>query len=494
MKRHRSILLAAAVLLLCALPPVGADAIRGILEQVSLDNMVDDVAYLSGETSNITTRWSTTAGCTAAQNYIKARFESYGLETRLQDWGTYNGSPCADNVIATLPGTTHPETVVVICGHYDSYSNYYWLRAPGADDNASAIGVVLEAARIMSRYKFEYTVEFIAFSGEEMWMYGSYFYVQDARAHNKDIRACFNYDMLMYEAGPGDDLDIDSHVATGSDALAQTVVDVAAEYVPSLPVGINYGGASDHLAFTDYGYKAIGVVENTAQEIWGGSNPHYHTTHDILANMNMQFYEKCAKVGIASAAVWASPIAGEQAAPEGFVNPGWNWISIPEEPYEPDAGRIFGEPNVTNRLYRWNPVDKNIELCPDDFTKMEVGRGYLLFSLIDQSPAYSALPGELGDFEIPLTNMGWTWIGQPHPWVTTVDELAIRDEATSVVRTAMEDYFAPDPWMNWNILYWDSMQDTYGLVGFNGVDDYALRPWMGYRVWTHRDGLTLLVP
>ena len=494
MKRYRGMLPAAVALLLLALVPVSADTTRGIIEQISLDNLTDHIAYLSGETSAIRTRFCATSGSVEAQNYIKAQFESYGLETRLQDWGTWNGYPCSDNVIATLPGVTHPETVVVLCCHYDSYSNDYWNSAPGADDNASGTAAVLEAARIMSRYKFDYTIEFIAFSGEELWMWGSYFYVRDAVAHNKDIRACFNLDMIGYQYIPGDDLDVDSNKATGSDPLAQSVVDVAAEYVPDLNVGIFYGGASDHLPFTDYGYKAVGMLENTDNEIWGGSNPNYHSTHDLIENMTFPFYFNCVKAGVGAMVVWASPISTVETAPAGFINPGWNWISIPAEPYEPKAGRIFGEANVNNKLFRWDAVNKNVELYPNDFTKMEVGRGYLLFSTTDQLPSYDARPSETGDFEIPLTNMGWTWIGQPHPWATPVDELAVRDEATGVVRTAWQDYTAPDSWVNWNIVYWDSMNDTCRLVGFDGVDDTILRPWMGYRIWTNRDGLTLLVP
>jgi hypothetical protein len=268
---------------------------------------------------------------------------------------------------------------------------------------------------------------------------------------------------------------------------------MAALYCPGLGVGINYGGASDHLPFTDYGYKAIGAIENTAQEIWGGSNPNYHTTHDILANIHLDFYYDIVKAGVAATAYWAEPVYEEYAAPAGWINPGWNWVSIPAIPYEPDAARIFGAENVTNKLFRWNPVDKNLELYPDDFHNVEVGRGYVMFSMVDQSPVYDGL-AVTGAFEIGLPNMGWTWLGHPGVGGTLLEDVLIRNDSTMQVRTALEDFAAGDSWANWNLIYWDSYTDTYGLASLLGGDDDQLHEWMGYRIWTNADDLTLIVP
>ena len=62
MRRYTCITLLICAAVVLAITPLGADPIRGIIEQLSLDNMVDNIAYLSGETSNIHTRWSPTQG------------------------------------------------------------------------------------------------------------------------------------------------------------------------------------------------------------------------------------------------------------------------------------------------------------------------------------------------------------------------------------------------------------------------------------------------
>ena len=134
------------------------------------------------------------------------------------------------NVVAVLPGTSQPEKRVIVGGHYDSLNIVMKpgagdfrssgdgatdsmdneasaiAPAPGVGDDASGTAVVMELARVMSQYKFEKTIVFVAFAGEEIGLVGSSLYADKAKAHGDKIEAVLNNDIVGYDvtgAGPG---------------------------------------------------------------------------------------------------------------------------------------------------------------------------------------------------------------------------------------------------------------------------------------------------
>jgi hypothetical protein len=180
-------------------------------------------------------------------------------------------------------------------------------------------------------------------------------------------------------------------------------------------------------------------------------------------------------------------------APAGWINPGWNWISVPLLPDDPEAGAIFGVENVRNKLYRWDPVRKTFYLYPDDFTTLELGRGYILRSDTDQMPSFTGAPAA-GTYEIGVPAAGWLLMGHPMNHATLLSLVSVRNNTLGQTRTAAEDRGAADPWVNWNWIYWDSARDTAKLLSLSGGDDDALRPWYGYLLWSNTENLTLLIP
>src|SRR4029453_7610139 len=80
------------------------------------------------------------------------------------------------NVIATLHGDTDPNRTYVVTGHYDSRCTdvmNFTSDAPGADDDASGVAVLMELARVMATRHTEATIIFAAVAGEEQNLYGS---------------------------------------------------------------------------------------------------------------------------------------------------------------------------------------------------------------------------------------------------------------------------------------------------------------------------------
>ncbi|TDO41657.1 M20/M25/M40 family metallo-hydrolase [Paractinoplanes brasiliensis] len=107
------------------------------------------------------------------------------------------------NVIATLRGSVTPDRTYVVTGHYDSRVSDVMdavKDAPGADDDASGVAVVMELARVMATRRPEATIVFAAVAGEEQGLYGSDHLAQSYRDRNTDIQAMFSNDIV----GTGD--------------------------------------------------------------------------------------------------------------------------------------------------------------------------------------------------------------------------------------------------------------------------------------------------
>lgn len=80
------------------------------------------------------------------------------------------------NVVATIRGTTDPDRIYIATGHYDSINSEVMnatLDAPGADDDASGVAVIMELARVLSRHPLDATVMLAAVQGEEQGLLGS---------------------------------------------------------------------------------------------------------------------------------------------------------------------------------------------------------------------------------------------------------------------------------------------------------------------------------
>ena len=101
------------------------------------------------------------------------------------------------NVLATKTGTKYPNRQYIICAHYDDMPS--GALAPGADDNGSGTCAVLEAARLLAPFSFDYTIIFVAFDEEEQGLIGSHAYADTAYNKGDSILGVFNYDMIAWD-------------------------------------------------------------------------------------------------------------------------------------------------------------------------------------------------------------------------------------------------------------------------------------------------------
>jgi hypothetical protein len=108
------------------------------------------------------------------------------------------------NVIATLQGTASPERFYVITGHLDSRVTDvldFTSDAPGADDDASGVAVVLELARLFATRQFAGTLVFATVAGEEQGLYGSTFMAAQMAAAGNDVQGMFSNDIVGASQG-----------------------------------------------------------------------------------------------------------------------------------------------------------------------------------------------------------------------------------------------------------------------------------------------------
>ncbi|MEH0936120.1 M20/M25/M40 family metallo-hydrolase [Micromonospora psammae] len=103
------------------------------------------------------------------------------------------------NVVATLRGDVAPNRVYVVTGHYDSRATDVLdavSDAPGADDDASGVALVMELARVLATRRSEATVVLAAVAGEEQGLYGSTYLARQLKAAGVDVQGMFSDDII----------------------------------------------------------------------------------------------------------------------------------------------------------------------------------------------------------------------------------------------------------------------------------------------------------
>jgi hypothetical protein len=211
-----------------------------------------------------------------ASQHIFNTFSRCGLNPIQEN----NASPWTKiNVVGTLQGRRN--AYVVVCGHHDAANT----SCPGADDNGSGTAAVMELARVLSHYTFDYTIKFIAFGGEEQGLKGSAQYVQQ---HASDsIRAVLNMDMIMWDGDSDCIVQLHARANNGqhySNDLADYVAALTTMYPTGVAPSIVLPGltGSDHSSFWNANRSAICIIEEYGQDF----NPYYHTANDVFGMLN----------------------------------------------------------------------------------------------------------------------------------------------------------------------------------------------------------------
>jgi hypothetical protein len=291
--------------------------VSSMISAVTQETVNSYISGLSGETpvmvegsaytiANRHTRSGTPLA--KACQYVFEQLQGAGLKASFQSW-TY-GSYANRNVVGELTGTSRPEEIVLLTAHLDDLP----LNglAPGADDNASGCAALLTAAGIMGRHRFQRTIKFVFFTGEEQGLLGSERYAGAVAGEN--IVAVLNLDMIGYDSANGPTQRL--HTRKPANPGYQGDLEIAATFQGVVnayglggslqPIITAEGeGESDHSSFWDQGFAAIMVIEDD----WDDFNPDYHSSGDKLQNLNLPYCTAQVKAAVGAAAHLAGPLA-----------------------------------------------------------------------------------------------------------------------------------------------------------------------------------------
>ena len=295
-------------------------------------------------------------GIGAARNWTAAQFDAIGRACggcvkveRIARRFTGPRAPAGvivEDVLGIQPGRD-PNRVVIVGAHIDSRVTDVMnttADAPGANDDASGVALVLEAARILSRRTFDATIVYAVFSGEEQGLWGATLLADTAKARGWQVSAMLNNDIVGNTIGQGNvresrwvrvfsegirssEDEAQQMVRRGnggeddgpSRALAKAIDGVATRGRFGLDVFLDrrpdrFGRGGDHEPFLKLGYPAVRF--SVANENWDAQHQDLRTEKgvvygDTIDRMDFPYLAKVTAINVATLA----RLAGAPAAP-----------------------------------------------------------------------------------------------------------------------------------------------------------------------------------
>jgi hypothetical protein len=320
------------------------------------------------------------------------------------------------NVIATLQGTASPQRFYVVTGHLDSRVTDvldFASDAPGADDDASGVAVVLELARIFATRQFPGTLVFATVAGEEQGLFGSSYMAQQMVKAGSDVQGMFSNDIvgasqawdgtkpdphtvrLFVEGIPtalsptSGQFSIMQAVGGENDGAARQLGRFVQEVAPRELTGMNvrliwrrdrYLRASDHVSFQGQGYPAARFTE--PRENFNHEHQNTRVVNgvqlgDLIQYVDFDYVARVARVN--GAALWAlatSPATPKNTqihatAPPGFSGTNTTTLSWNANPETDLAGyevvmRETTSPDWTDAISVGNVTAVALDISKDN--------------------------------------------------------------------------------------------------------------------------------
>jgi hypothetical protein len=398
--------------------------VEKIVNEVSAKRIQATIEQLVkfGTRHSLSDTLSETRGIGAARRWIKEEFDRCARTSNGRLFVEFQESTVAQsqrvptplevvNVVATLRPSSSGSSagrIILVSGHYDSRAGNPMdatSDAPGADDDASGVAVVLELCRVMCSYDFKATIVFAAFAAEEQGLLGATAYAEMAKQRGLGIEAVFNIDMVgSTEAGDGTQessrvrlfseafspldtgavfrqrISLGLENDGGSRALARYIKELGERYTPGFSVQLVYrldrflrGG--DHRPFHERGFRAVRfteVKENYDRQHQNVRSEQGKEYGDLPKFVN---YEYCRNVGRINAAAIATLAFGPQPPSRVEVltaqlsnDTGLRWFKNPER----DVAGYFVRYRLTSSAVWENAIFTadttiTIKLSKDDY-------------------------------------------------------------------------------------------------------------------------------
>lgn len=177
----------------------GTATATALAQCVDAEAIADDVGFIADIRTPGNPHWL------AVQELCFDRLTMLGYDVELQQYAT------GVNVIGRLAGSETPDEVVLVGAHYDHITD-----CMGADDNATGVAGVLEAARVLATADVRpRTVAIACWDEEELGLVGSTAWVEEGQVAGETVITYLNYDMIGYASDEPDS----QLIPTGFDAV-----------------------------------------------------------------------------------------------------------------------------------------------------------------------------------------------------------------------------------------------------------------------------------
>lgn len=360
----KKLLLLGALLILTSTYSQHDSLLYNIIDSVSAARIGSDVAKLAGfgTRHTLSDTLSQTRGIGAARRWVKSEFDVISdrcnncLEVFYQKNLVKKGENerivhdvWVVNVVAIQRGTRYPDRYIIMSGDIDSRvsdPNNFTDDSPGANDNASGMAGTLEAARVLTPYRFENSIIYVGLSGEEQGLFGGKGLAEYARKEGWDIIGILNNDMIGNIRGvdgvvSNRDFRIFSEPVPPTESeeqrtarrfyggevdgisrqLARYIYHTTKTYMPEMnPMLIyrldRFGRGGHHRPFNDAGFAGVRIME--AHENYTQQHQDIRLENgikygDVLEHVNFGYAEKLTAVNAINLAsmAWAPPAPDE---------------------------------------------------------------------------------------------------------------------------------------------------------------------------------------
>lgn len=347
--------------------------IYDIIESVSAERIHKDIQTLVdfGTRNTFSDTISKTRGIGAARRWIKSEFESISKDCNncldvfyQKDFVTKEGNRRVPydawvvNVVAIQKGTKYPNRYIIMSGDIDSRASDtmdFTTDAPGANDNASGMAGTIEAARVLSKYKFESSIIYVGLSGEEQGLFGGAGLAKYAEEKGWNIIGVLNNDMIGNIKGVDGVIDnrtfrifsepvpqteteqerkrrrfYGGEVDGVSRQLARYIHKTVKTYMPEMnPMMVyrldRFGRGGHHRPFNDLGFAGIRIMEaheNYTQQHQDIREENGIKYGDVIEHVNFNYAKKLTAVNAINMASLASaPPQPKNIAIGGIVQP-----------------------------------------------------------------------------------------------------------------------------------------------------------------------------
>ncbi|AXT50550.1 peptidase M28 [Aquimarina sp. BL5] len=338
--------------------------IYDIIDAVSSERIEADIKKLAdfGTRHTLSDTVSTTRGIGAARRWIKSEFDNISktcnncLEVFYQKDLVKKGTNqrivkdvMVVNVVAIQRGTKYPNRFIMMSGDIDSRitdPTNFTDDAPGANDNATGMAGAIEAARVLSKYKFESSIIYVGLSGEEQGLFGGQGLAKYAKENNWDIIGVMNNDMIGNIKGVDGVIDnrtfrifseptnltddkktverrrfYGGEVDGISRQLARYIYKTTKTYMPEMnPMMVyrldRFGRGGHHRPFNDAGFAGIRIMEaheNYTQQHQDIREENGIKYGDVVEHVNFDYAAKLTAVNAINLAgiAWAPPTPTE---------------------------------------------------------------------------------------------------------------------------------------------------------------------------------------